>query len=90
MTLPSQSAGRTPIFDETTLLREIAAKWGGYGAHAQVYAMLLKDRDKLKGQLEEAVEALKAIDLAYYYGQAIQESIARARALLSKLKEAGS
>jgi hypothetical protein len=45
----------TEIFNEDSLFQEITKIWGEYGAHAEVYQMLLKDRREQK----ETIAALK-------------------------------
>jgi ribonuclease HI len=49
------------VFDELRLRQEINGKWGAHGAHAEVYSMLLTDRDRLKALCEELREALHEI-----------------------------
>lgn len=90
--MTQQTKGQTVVFDEAKLGDEIARVWGAHGAHAEVYSMLLKQRDGLLEALERIVER----DVSYFegtvrlefahYGDATK-AINDARAAISAVKE---
>lgn len=61
----STQTPQMPVFNELRLRQEINDKWGAHGAHAEVYSMLLTDRDRLKALCEELREALVIIIATY-------------------------
>lgn len=50
--------GKPKLFNEEALRREIVGVWGEYGAHAEVFDTLLRDREVLYGTLRGAVSRL--------------------------------
>lgn len=49
------------LFNEQTLRDEIVAKWGEYGAHAEVYDDLLKRLAELEAEQTELLGRLETI-----------------------------
>ena len=47
------------VFDEKELQREIIAKWGVYGAHNEVFMMIMDDLAKAKLRIKDLEEQLR-------------------------------
>lgn len=60
-----QSEPRHPIADEAWLRDEIIGVWGEHGAHAEVFASLLRERDELR----EAMRVLAHQSIEAYAAQ---------------------
>jgi len=54
----------TKVFDEYALQEAIEGHWGKHGAHAEVYRMLLTDRNHQKAVALAALASLRSFDKA--------------------------